>query len=196
MEVDSERTTGLDIIQVGTMDVPVKDGGKRPIVLDNPVKELVPEGKAANDHEASSSQSHHFLPKWCPTGLTRTHRRKLQRLRFRERREQELEKQRDEFFNQNRPMIPQRKEWRPKEDAQPDISQAVRPAAQVVQTAGSTDRQNRRSDRLYSRLDRLSQRSCPRMFLLILWLVTMSCLRFPVLRMKNNLLIIVLCQST
>ena len=137
--MDSERTTGLDIIQVGTMDVPVKDGGKRPIVLDNPVKELVTEGKDANDHEASSSQSHHFLPKWCPTGLTSTHRRKLQRLRFRERREQELEKQRDEFFNQNRPMIPQRKEWRPKEDAQPEISRAVRPATQAVQTAGSTE---------------------------------------------------------
>ncbi|KAF8689488.1 hypothetical protein HU200_041811 [Digitaria exilis] len=57
-------------------------------------------------------------------------KRKLQRLRFREKQEQELEKQRDEVFNQVKPMIPQKKEWKPKEDRQ-----AVQPAVQAVQTA-------------------------------------------------------------
>jgi hypothetical protein len=45
---------------------------------------------------------------------TRTQRRKLQRLIFQAKREKELEKQRDEAFNQYRPMVPQGKEWRVK----------------------------------------------------------------------------------
>jgi hypothetical protein len=44
--------------------------------------------------------------------LTRTQRRKLQRLKFQEKREKEPEKQRDEAFNQYKPMVPQGKEWR------------------------------------------------------------------------------------
>jgi hypothetical protein len=35
-------------------------------------------------------------------------------LRLREKRERELEKKRDEDFNNYRPMVPQRKEWRVK----------------------------------------------------------------------------------
>jgi hypothetical protein len=46
-------------------------------------------------------------------------RRKLQRLRFQEKREKELEKQRDEAFNQYRPMVPQGKEWRVKTSFEP-----------------------------------------------------------------------------
>ena len=77
MDIDSERTTGRDVIQIGTMNVPLEDGGKRPIVLDSPVKKIVVEGCAANNHEASSSKPQLFLPRWCPAGLTRTQRRKL-----------------------------------------------------------------------------------------------------------------------
>jgi hypothetical protein len=65
---------------------------------------------AANDHEASGSNSKYFLLRWCPPGLTRTQRRKLQRLRFQEKREKELEKQRGVAFNQYKPMVPQEKE--------------------------------------------------------------------------------------
>ncbi|TKC12035.1 hypothetical protein FA727_23635, partial [Robertmurraya kyonggiensis] len=122
MDVDSERTTEFDIIQVGTMDVPIeKSLAMKPTSSE----------KTVEDQGASTSKvQQRFLPRWCPEGLTRTQKRKLQRLRFRERQEQELEKQRDEFFNQSRPMIPQRKEWKPKEDPQ-----VVQPAAQAVQTA-------------------------------------------------------------
>jgi hypothetical protein len=41
--------------------------------------------------------------------LTHTQRRKLQRLRLREKREKELEKKRDEDFNSYRPMVPRGK---------------------------------------------------------------------------------------
>jgi hypothetical protein len=101
MEVDLERTTGQDIIQIGSMDLPIGEDGKRPIVPNNKVVTSTPEVVAATDHGASGSGSNskYFLPRWCPPGLIRTQRRKLQRLRFQEKREKELEKQRDEAFN-------------------------------------------------------------------------------------------------
>jgi hypothetical protein len=116
------------------MDVPIGEDGKRPIVPKNKVVTSTPEVVAANDHEASgsSSNSKYFLPRWCPPGLTRTQRRKLQRLRFQEKREKELEKQRDEAFTQYRHMVPQGKEWRVKTSSEPT---PVRP----VDVNGQTD---------------------------------------------------------
>jgi hypothetical protein len=145
MDINLERTTGLDIIQIGTMDVPIEKSGKGPIVLNNQVMTPIQKGSvAANDHEASGSKSHpeYFLPRWCPPGLTHTQRRKLQRLRLREKREKELEKQIDEDFNNYRPMVPQGKEWRVKTASQTEAvkppegavqpPEAVRPADQAV----------------------------------------------------------------
>jgi hypothetical protein len=74
--------------------------------------------------------------------LTRTQRRKLQRLRFQQKREKELEKQRDEAFNQYMPMIPQRKEWRVKISFEPapvrPVEESVRPV-RPVDVDGQTD---------------------------------------------------------
>jgi hypothetical protein len=146
MEVDPERTTGQDIIQIGSMDVPVGEDGKRPIVPNNKVVTSTLE-VAANDHGASgsSSNSKYFLPRWCPPGLTRTQRRKLQRQRFQEKREKELKKQRDEAFNQYRLMVPQGKEWRVKTSSEPTpvkpVEESVRPVTPVgpVDVDGQTD---------------------------------------------------------
>jgi hypothetical protein len=102
MEVDPERTTSKDIIQIGSMYVHIGEDGKRPIVLNNKIVTSTPGVFAADsDHEdnRSGSNSKYFLPRWCPPGLTRTQRRKLQHLRFLEKREKELEKQRDKAFN-------------------------------------------------------------------------------------------------
>ena len=109
MDIDSERTTNQDVIQIGSMNVLVGEGGKGPIVFGNKVETPIPKGSVvANDHEASrsGSNSKHLLPWWCPPGLTRTQRRKLQRLRFREKKEKELEQPRDEVFNTYKTMIP------------------------------------------------------------------------------------------
>jgi hypothetical protein len=108
MNIDLERTTGLDIIQIGTMNVPVEESGKRPVVPNNQVVTPTQKGSVANDHEANGSKSRPecFLPRWCPPGLTHTQRRKLQRLRLHEKREKELEKKREEDFNSYRPMVP------------------------------------------------------------------------------------------
>jgi hypothetical protein len=64
--------------------------------------------------------------------LTRTQRRKLQRLRFQEKREKELEKQRDEAFNQYRPIIPQGKEWRVKTSSEPAPVRSVEESVRLV----------------------------------------------------------------
>jgi hypothetical protein len=42
MEVDPERTTGQDIIQIRSMDVPIGEDGKRPIVPNNKVVTSTP----------------------------------------------------------------------------------------------------------------------------------------------------------
>jgi hypothetical protein len=74
--------------------------------------------------------------------LTHTQRRKLQNLRLREKKEKELEEQRDKIFNSYRPMVPQGKEWRakitpqaeavkqPVETVEPPV--AVKPVDQAV----------------------------------------------------------------
>jgi hypothetical protein len=63
-------------------------------------------------------------PRWCPLGLTKTKKRKLQRLRNQEIVEQEAEKQRDKLFNDARPMVPAKQVWKPKpiQDASVSIS--------------------------------------------------------------------------
>jgi hypothetical protein len=137
MDIDPEKTTSLDIIQIGTMNVLIEGSGKRPVVLNNQV--MIPTQKgsvATNDHEASRSKSRPecFLPRWCPPGLTHTQRQKLQRLRIHEKREKELEKQRDEDFNNYRPMVLQGKEWRVKTMSQTEAVkplEAVRPAVSL-----------------------------------------------------------------
>jgi hypothetical protein len=132
MDLDPERTTSQDIIQIGTMAVPVEKDSKRPIVLNNQVGTSAQKGSVAtSDHEASGSGSNskYFLPRWCPPGLTHSQRRKLQRLRLREKKEKELEEQRDKIFNSYRPMVPQGKEWRAKTTPQ---AEAVKPPEETV----------------------------------------------------------------
>jgi hypothetical protein len=48
---------------------------------------------------------------------------------LREKKEKELEEQRDKIFNTYRPMVPQKKEWRPKTTPQ---AEAVEPPEEVV----------------------------------------------------------------
>jgi hypothetical protein len=52
MDIDPERTTSQDIIQIGTMDVPVEKDSKRPVVLNNQVGTSAQKGSVAtSDHE-------------------------------------------------------------------------------------------------------------------------------------------------
>ena len=78
MDIDAGRTTKGDVIQIGTIEVPINVDNTKP-VIEAPVQ-----GAPANDDEGggSSDTSKYFLPRWCPPGLTRTQKRKLQRLRL------------------------------------------------------------------------------------------------------------------
>ena len=76
----------------------------------------------ADDYEASSgaiTTLKYFQPRWCPSGLTRTQKRKLQRLRCQEKKGQKAEKLKAGQFNKCRPIIPQSKVWRVKSAGQP-----------------------------------------------------------------------------
>jgi hypothetical protein len=186
-DIDPERTTGLDIIQIGTMNIPVEGSGKRPVVSNDQVVTPTQKGSVVNDHEASGSKSRPecFLPRWCPPGLTHTQRRKLQRLRLCEKREKELEKKRDEDFNNYRPMVPQGKEWRVKAATQ---TGAVKPLEGAVQPPGRLDRMTRWSDRGLPKRHPVS-------LLRSLWFV-MTRFRLSILqRTTNSLWVTVLLQS-
>jgi hypothetical protein len=54
-------------------------------------------------------------PCWCPLGLTPSQRRRIQWMRAPKMREEAAEKERDEYFNIIRSVIPMKQEWRVKE---------------------------------------------------------------------------------
>src|SRR6185312_14049451 len=139
--VDSEKPKA-DVIQVGEIEVPIRDTGKKPMDIDASVDVPSQKPVKANDHEAGSSKSaadKYHQPRWCPSGLTHTQKRKLQRLRNKEKKEQEKEKKRDEDFNRYRPMCPQSKVWKAKIADQP-----VRPVEPPQPTGRAQYRGNSR----------------------------------------------------
>src|SRR6185437_4415594 len=95
--IDPEKTKADDVLHIGNIKVVVNDAGTRPMVFGKSVNPSIQRPIMANDREASSSSStsKYFQPRWCPPGLTRTQRRKLQHLRTQEKKEREEEKMRD-----------------------------------------------------------------------------------------------------
>ena len=104
---------------IGTHVLKLKDLVTEPL-NDKPILAIVPKA-TSNDHEAGSSQTEvtrprdpkYTQPKWCPPGITKTQKRKLQRARNREKAEKEAEQARDAEFNAERPMVPNQV-WVPK----------------------------------------------------------------------------------
>ena len=144
---DPEKPKADADVQIGNIKVVVQEKGKEPMVFGKSATSPAQDPVMANDHEASSSKvaDKYHQPGWCPLGLTHTQKRKLQRLRNKEKRQQEAEKLRDEHFNRYRPMIPQGKTWQVKID-QP--AEPVRPPPQTGQTtpfdrSGHPDKQVR-----------------------------------------------------
>jgi hypothetical protein len=58
-------------------------------------------------------------PRCCSPGLMSSKRRRIQWMRVQKMREEAVEKERDEHFNDIRPVIPLKQEWRVKEKANP-----------------------------------------------------------------------------
>ena len=80
-----------------------------------------------DDHEASTSKAKprdpkYTQPKWCPPGLTKTMKRRLQRMRNHEKVEHKEERQRDELFSEIRPMALTKQVWRRKQKQNTDAS--------------------------------------------------------------------------
>ena len=115
-EATPEKAKADIVVQIGEIKVVVQDKGKEPMVIDKSATSSTPPVQkpfTANNHETGGSKvaDKYHQPRWCPEGLTHTQRRKLQRLRNKEKREQEAEKAWDEYFNKYMPMIPQSKVW-------------------------------------------------------------------------------------
>jgi hypothetical protein len=77
------------------------------------------------------------MPRWCPAGLTRSQKRKLQRLRAKESQEKEAEK----IFNDTHPQYPPpQKKWRPKAVEEKQMATKIGNQTTLVQhPAGMTD---------------------------------------------------------
>ena len=119
---DPEKLKADAVVQIGEIKVPIKDVGKEPMDIEKSVVVPVQKPVMPNDHGAGSSKSaedNYHQPRWCPSGLTHTQKRKLQRLRNKEKKEQEAEKIMDDYFNKYRPMIPQGKFWQIRTADQP-----------------------------------------------------------------------------
>jgi len=80
--VDPEKVKTNSLVLIGDIKVVVEDMSKRPMVSGKSVNPSVQGPIVANDHETSNSSStlKYFQSRWCPPGLTRTQKRKLQRL--------------------------------------------------------------------------------------------------------------------
>jgi len=109
-------------VQIGDIKVAVNEAGTRPMVLHKSVDISVQRPIVVDDHEASSGNtttSKYFQSRWCPSGLTRNQKRKLQCLRSQEKKGQGAEKVKAGQFNKCRPIISQSKVWRVKSADQP-----------------------------------------------------------------------------
>jgi hypothetical protein len=103
----TKRTTKKDIIKIGTTDVVIQENNEGPMIF----------GESANTTKKEDTTAIKIadpkcsMPRWCPSGLTRSQKKKLQRLRAKENQEKEAGKK----INDTHPQYPpSQKRWRPK----------------------------------------------------------------------------------
>jgi hypothetical protein len=102
LKSEIERTTTDNVLQIGKRQVKIGEEFNGPVITDDQadtrMEDVTPDrGEVKIDKVVDSK---YLQPRWCPPGLTRTQKRKLQRLRLAEMREKEREKQRDELFDE------------------------------------------------------------------------------------------------
>ena len=115
--INSGKIKANVVVQIGNIKVAVNEAGTRPMVLSKSVDISIQRPIMADEHVASSGSittSKYFQPRWCPSGLTRTQKGKLQRLRCQEKKGQEAKKVKVGQLNKCRPIIPQSKVWQVK----------------------------------------------------------------------------------
>jgi len=102
------------IIKISSADAPIKET-KGPIVIDNLDQsnvEKISSGIATKDDDAQSSISapENLQPTWCPLGLSRTLKRKLQRARYKKLKQEGLANMGKQIFDKMDPILPQSSE--------------------------------------------------------------------------------------
>jgi hypothetical protein len=128
-----ERTTKKDIIKIGIVDVIIQEDNEGPMIF----------GESANTTKKEDTATiktvdlKYSMPRWCPAGLTRSQKRKLQRLRAKENQEKEAEK----IFNDTHPQYPPpQKKWRPKAVEEKQMATKIENKTPLVQhPAGVAD---------------------------------------------------------
>jgi hypothetical protein len=129
----TERTTKKDIIKVGTADVVIQEDKKGSMIFG----ELANTTKIEDTATIKTADPKYSMPRWCPAGLTRSQKRKLQRLRAKESQEKEAEK----IFNDTHPQYPPpQKKWRPKavEEKQTLVQHPTGTADSLASKAGQS----------------------------------------------------------
>jgi hypothetical protein len=104
----TERTIKKDIIKIGTTEVIIQEDNEGSMIFGESANTT----KKEDTTTIKTADPKYSLPRWCPAGLTRSQKRKLQRrLRAKENQEKEAEK----IFNDTHPQYPPpQKKWRPK----------------------------------------------------------------------------------
>jgi hypothetical protein len=128
LKSEIKRITTGDVIQIGRRKVKLHEEFDGPIVINDQVDTLMEDATPDRGEEKTDKvvDSKNLQPRWCPPGLTRSQKRKLQRLRLAEMREKERKKWRDELFNEIKLVAMPKHEWKQKEA--PQIS-TIEPAA-------------------------------------------------------------------
>jgi hypothetical protein len=107
MPAAAGRMTKKDIIKIGTADVVIQKESEGPMIFGESTNTT----KKEDTTTIKTADPKYSMPRWCPAGLTRSQKRKLQRLRAKESQEKEAEK----IFNDTHPQYPpSQKKWRPK----------------------------------------------------------------------------------
>jgi hypothetical protein len=133
--VGAKRTTSGDIIKIGTTDVIIQGNNEGPMIFGKSTKT----GKEKDTGATSKASDRKYsMPRWCPSGLTRFQKHKLQRLRAKESREKVAEK----IFNDTHPQYPPpQKKWRPKAvEATQAATETENKTATSQLSAGTADR--------------------------------------------------------
>jgi hypothetical protein len=82
LKSEIKRTTTGDVIQIGRRQVKLHEEFDGPIVIDDQVDTLMEDATPDRGEEKTDKvvDSKNLQPRWCPPDLTRTQKRKLQRL--------------------------------------------------------------------------------------------------------------------
>jgi hypothetical protein len=155
MPAATERTTKKDIIKIGTTDVVIQKESEGPMIF----------GESANTNKTEDTTTFkiadpkYSMPRWCPAGLTRSQKRKLQRLRAKESQEKEAEK----IFNDTHPQYPPpQKKWRPKAIEKKQTTTKIENKTTLVQhPAGMADSLANKAGQSAPGADRTTHESGP-----------------------------------